>query len=227
MKKRKISPEETKKRLIEAGLHLIGMKGFEATRTRELAERAGVNQAAIPYHFGGKEGLYLAVAKYVVERGQLDLKSAVELVSGRLQQGDLTREEAGNLYIQFLHAFIDKIVMADDISDRSRFVMREYTTPGAGFDIIYEGMLLRLHQLQCSLVGIIRSEDPESEEVILRAHAIFGTILSNVIARRLLFKRLGWDGYDAERIKKIKNTIAEIVSHGLGLDAMASDSEAL
>lgn len=68
MKKMRISPEETRLRLIQTGMHLFGLKGFDGTRTRELATKAGVNQASIPYHFGGKEGLYLAVAHYVVKR---------------------------------------------------------------------------------------------------------------------------------------------------------------
>ncbi|MDQ5888246.1 MAG: TetR/AcrR family transcriptional regulator, regulator of cefoperazone and chloramphenicol, partial [Pseudomonadota bacterium] len=54
--------EETRKRLIEAGIELFGRDGFDAVTTRQLAEVAGVNQAAIPYHFAGKEGVYQAVA---------------------------------------------------------------------------------------------------------------------------------------------------------------------
>src|SRR6266478_165275 len=55
-----------KQRLIEAGLEIFGAFNLEGATTRQLAERAGVNQAAIPYYFGGKEGLYLAVIEHVI-----------------------------------------------------------------------------------------------------------------------------------------------------------------
>src|SRR5579864_5114735 len=57
---------DAKQRLIEAGLEIFGTFNLEGATTRQLADRAGVNQAAIPYYFGGKEGLYLAVIKHVV-----------------------------------------------------------------------------------------------------------------------------------------------------------------
>ena len=56
--------KETQRRLIEAGMLLFGLHGLEATSTRALAMEAGVNLAAIPYHFGGKKGLYLAVLEH-------------------------------------------------------------------------------------------------------------------------------------------------------------------
>ncbi|WP_231133437.1 hypothetical protein [Proteus terrae] len=34
-------------------------------KTRQLAQDAGVNQSAIPYHFGGKLGFYTAVIQYI------------------------------------------------------------------------------------------------------------------------------------------------------------------
>ena len=58
---------DAKQRLIEAGLEIFGAFNLEGATTRQLAERAGVNQAAIPYYFGGKEGLYLAVIQYMLE----------------------------------------------------------------------------------------------------------------------------------------------------------------
>jgi len=53
--------EDTRERLLNAGLRLFAAQGFAKTSTRELAEAASVNIAAISYHFGDKAGLYRAV----------------------------------------------------------------------------------------------------------------------------------------------------------------------
>jgi len=53
--------EDTRERLLSAGLRLFAAQGFAKTSTRELAEAASVNIAAISYHFGDKAGLYRAV----------------------------------------------------------------------------------------------------------------------------------------------------------------------
>lgn len=41
-------------------MELVGERGWEATTTRQIAERARVNQALIHYHFGSKDGLLYA-----------------------------------------------------------------------------------------------------------------------------------------------------------------------
>jgi AcrR family transcriptional regulator len=46
---------------LKAGLRLFAQHGYSKTSTRELAEAANVNVAAISYYFGDKAGLYRAV----------------------------------------------------------------------------------------------------------------------------------------------------------------------
>jgi AcrR family transcriptional regulator len=54
-------PDPARDRLLRAGLRLFSQQGFAGTTTRELAQAAGVNVAAISYYFGDKAGLYRAV----------------------------------------------------------------------------------------------------------------------------------------------------------------------
>lgn len=53
--------EQSRQRLLYAGLRLFATQGFAKTSTREIAEAAGTNIAAISYYFGDKAGLYRAV----------------------------------------------------------------------------------------------------------------------------------------------------------------------
>src|SRR5437667_11592279 len=52
--------------LVQAAFELIGEKGFEELRTRDVAQRAGVNIATLHYYFGSKEDLIEAVVEYLL-----------------------------------------------------------------------------------------------------------------------------------------------------------------
>lgn len=52
--------EDARERLLSSALSLFANQGFARTSTRELAEAAKVNVAAISYYFGDKAGLYRA-----------------------------------------------------------------------------------------------------------------------------------------------------------------------
>ncbi len=53
--------DETRDRILEAALDLFSVKGYAAARTREIAERAGVNEVTLFRLFGSKRELYIAV----------------------------------------------------------------------------------------------------------------------------------------------------------------------
>ena len=52
---------DTKTRILDAAEGLFMEHGFEATSLRSLTAAAGVNLAAVNYHFGSKEELFQAV----------------------------------------------------------------------------------------------------------------------------------------------------------------------
>ncbi|MFG1905177.1 TetR/AcrR family transcriptional regulator [Kribbella sp. NPDC048928] len=59
---RQRDPERSKQQLLDAAVAEFGAHGFSGARVSEIAARAGVNKQLISYYFGGKEGLYRAVA---------------------------------------------------------------------------------------------------------------------------------------------------------------------
>src|SRR5271165_2202312 len=58
-----VANDLTKARLLEAAGEEFANKGFELARVRTICERAGANLAAVNYHFGDKEALYVEVLR--------------------------------------------------------------------------------------------------------------------------------------------------------------------
>lgn len=60
-RKQRSDGAEAKQQLLHCALRLFSEKGFAKTSTREIAQAAGANLAAISYYFSDKAGLYRAV----------------------------------------------------------------------------------------------------------------------------------------------------------------------
>jgi TetR/AcrR family transcriptional regulator len=97
MRKRDRQRLETRERIVEAALETFAERGFRGASTREIAQRAGVNQGLITYHFRSKEELWRAAADRVF--GQLRKSLGESLAS--LASGD-PRERARAAIRQFV-----------------------------------------------------------------------------------------------------------------------------
>jgi AcrR family transcriptional regulator len=63
---------ETRRRIVAAAGEVFAARGLRGATVRAISARAGVNIAAIAYHFGGKERLYEAVLHESYEESLLE-----------------------------------------------------------------------------------------------------------------------------------------------------------
>ncbi|HXB60472.1 MAG TPA: TetR/AcrR family transcriptional regulator [Candidatus Acidoferrales bacterium] len=84
------SRAKTRKRVIEAAEKLFARRGIEAVSVRDITQAAGVNLAAINYHFGTKNALAAEVFKQMIDplnAQRLQLLDNVETKAGRKAPG--------------------------------------------------------------------------------------------------------------------------------------------
>lgn len=85
-----MSENETKTRILEVATELFARHGFEGASIREIAREAGVNLAAVNYHFQNKQNLYYKVMDVNCERMEKDIEAfdhdqpSVEVLTQRI-----------------------------------------------------------------------------------------------------------------------------------------------
>src|SRR6266481_5541297 len=117
--------EETRRRLIEAAIQLFAVSGFDGVSTRALAQKAEVNLASIPYHFGSKKGLYRAAAEHIAGRCEEEIGPIVNQVERALENGRLSQREASRLLHQLLNSFARVVIGSREADSWSYFIVRE------------------------------------------------------------------------------------------------------
>lgn len=77
---------DTKNRILDTAERLFGEQGYAATSLRQITAEAGVNLAAIHYHFGSKEGLLDHVV--VRKAGPVNERRLARLAEIEAEAGD-------------------------------------------------------------------------------------------------------------------------------------------
>ncbi|MFB3813796.1 MAG: TetR/AcrR family transcriptional regulator [Terriglobales bacterium] len=84
----RVSAEDRRHQILETATALFARQGYEGTTTRQIAERAQVNEAIIFRHFPTKEDLYWAVIEHKCQEGQ-GKKIVAELVASGAKPQEL------------------------------------------------------------------------------------------------------------------------------------------
>lgn len=95
--------DATKNRIIEAAGRLFAKRGYAETTSKEICETVGANMAAVNYHFGSRDGLYLAVLEKV-----RDYLTDNDALVKRIQTTTDPREKLGFFIEVFLRPVFER-----------------------------------------------------------------------------------------------------------------------
>ncbi len=116
--------DATRERIMKAAERLFAERGYEATSIRAIVAKARVNQAAINYHFEGKDGLYREVLRAAfrgMTEHQLEHGQEIKAMSREDALGDFIRRQ------------LRPLMARDEISRHMRIFNWETVRPTAVF----------------------------------------------------------------------------------------------
>lgn len=184
------SGEETRRRLIDAALLLFGRHGYAATGTREICAQAEVAVPAIAYHFGGKEGLYLACADDIVARYRQRMGPALEAMAGALPA--MPPDAARAALAQIVRLLLDMLREADDSAPWLTFMLREMAQPGPAHGRLFAELWSPGLALVAALVAAARARAQPLPEDRADALLLLSSLSALTTARRIALAFAGW-----------------------------------
>jgi AcrR family transcriptional regulator len=133
----------TRHSLVKAATVLFAQHGYDGASVRAIVTRARANQAAINYHFGGKEGLYLEVLKAAFEAFTRGDREAG-------QRDELSREQALR---SFVHQQLRPLLARDDLSRYLRIFTWESIRPSK---VLRQFMVTNAAPFMNSAIALVR-----------------------------------------------------------------------
>ncbi|NEW92131.1 CerR family C-terminal domain-containing protein [Rhodopseudomonas sp. BR0M22] len=194
---------DTRARMIEAAIEVFGSVGYDGATTRQLAERAKVNQAAIPYHFGGKRELYLAAAQAIADY----MRSRIEPLIDQLRTA--AADPARHIDAVVMRFF--QFIAGDEEPEAwTVFFVRCERDADDAFRIIYYQSVARFQAALIAEVAAATGRSPDDEDLKVRVAIVLGAISNFRTLRNVMLSSLGWDTFDAARKRTVEIAVRRL-----------------
>jgi len=189
--------DDTHARILETAGHVFAEAGFQAAKIRDICARAGVNLAAVNYHFGDKLGLYKEVLHYAV------------CSAGTAAAFDpaLWRPHPEAKLRAFVHDLLQYMYGEGRPAWPVRLMTHELAQPSPAFDGVVEQIMRPRHDAACALVGGIIGLPANDRRTRLCVQSVMGQIMIYAHGREVL-KRLWPDLFMPETLDEIAGHIA-------------------
>jgi AcrR family transcriptional regulator len=185
---------DTKDKILDAAERLIGEHGYAATSLRHIIAEAGVNLAAVHYHFGSKEDLLDAVVA----------RKVTPVNEARLAQLDRVEAAAGNGPAEVEKVLESFFMPTAEVASRNPGFVRLMGQMHA------EGMMPRIVEKHFQATGLrfvaaLRRALPAlpEEELLWRVHFMVGA-MAHAMCRAPIFPQVAKDAANIEpRMKRL------------------------
>jgi len=190
---------DVKNRIIEAAGEIFADRGFRETTVREICRSAGANLAAVNYHFGDKERLYMAVIKHYRD-------VAVQKYS---QNDSVCAHDPHDVQLtSFIKSFMFHLLGEGHESCFGKLMSREYIEPTSALDVIIEEEFRPFFNRLNAIIRQLLGKEISEGKVVLCAMSVLGQCLYFKHSRPVISRLLRKDHYTVEEISEIADHIA-------------------
>ncbi|MBN2475927.1 MAG: CerR family C-terminal domain-containing protein [Pirellulales bacterium] len=197
--------DDTRHRLLEAAGEVFAEKGFQAATVRDICGRAGANLAAVNYHFGDKERLYVEVVKHAHHCGE-------EIAYPQWPPGTRPRKKFRDYVSHMLIRLLDPRRPAW----HTQLMAREMAQPSAACAALVESYIRSGHELLEEI--LVELMPPETSAIArhLAAFSIVGQCLYFRIGRPIVERLVGEDEFRTYDVARLTDHIVRFSLAALG-----------
>ncbi|MCF8111945.1 MAG: CerR family C-terminal domain-containing protein [Desulfobacteraceae bacterium] len=201
--------ENTRQRLLEHAEKLFAEKGFAGVSVREITAMAGCNLAAVNYHFGGKQKLYLAVFR---ERWA---KRGYKVGQSFMQAIECSQKPAIEEVVSAMaKAFIQGPLTDSERRIHIQLMQRELSDPGEALDMIVGEVMRPFIRQLTELIEPRIKRGVSRQRLELNILSIIGVTLYFFLARPVV-ERITGKTYDGKFKSDLVSHITNFSMHGI------------
>ena len=204
-----------KDRILNEAEILFAEKGFHGVTVREITRSAKCNLAAVNYHFGNKENLYLEVfrERWIprARRVREDFQKTVSTGNG---------QNISEIVHALALAFIQGPLTDEERLRHAQLMIREMAMPTAALDLLFEEVIEPFFGEVAGRLHPLMEEGMKRESLMLNIISVFSMVIYFNFAR-LPVRRATGQEYDETFKERLVDHIVKFSVTGFGLNGEA------
>ncbi|REJ95283.1 MAG: DUF1956 domain-containing protein [Planctomycetota bacterium] len=192
--------DDTRTRILEAAGPIFARKGIEGATIREICHAAAVNVAAVNYHFGDKESLYLEAVR-LAHRSRTRHAPPESLIAAATAEERLA---------SFIRMSLRRMLTTPEHDWQTGLLLREMLEPTNACRTVVEEFIRPNHEMLLSILTDLVPPETPAHRLEKIALSIIGQCMLYRVAREFVGILIPQERRDAEfRIDQIADHITE------------------
>jgi AcrR family transcriptional regulator len=198
--------DPTRQRLLDAAEQVFADKGFKAASVRDICRLAGANVAAVNYHFGNKERLYIEAVKH-----------AHRCCSEGMPFPDCAPGTAPVRKLRdFVRVMVSRMMQPSSLAS-TQLMMRELAQPTTACAEVVQEYVQPLADKLGGILGELLT-DASRQKQFLTAFSIVGQCLFYRHHRAVASLLVGQEEFQKFDVDLVANHVAEFTCNALGIE---------
>ena len=206
MNRHKTGTRETRQRLLVSAGEVFAAQGFQNTTVRDICRRAGVNIAAVNYHFRSKEELYAEVCNYSLDLSVNKYSPTLGVTEGASAQERLH---------MFIRSFLFSMLEKGKPTWHEKLVAREMNNPTGALDMVVETTIKPRNKLLSSIVKDFFGAAAQDDLIRRCCLSIIGQCLHYHYAQPIIQRLYPKQKFDAAGIEAIADHVTRFSLYAL------------